>query len=78
MNAGDALAASIFFHVLSYVPVTLLGLYYLKRIGYTLTELHAAAASVKEKSLPAPLPRNAISGARTRKNDLPARSHKRE
>ncbi len=57
MNAGDAFAASVFFHVLSYVPVTLWGLYYLKRIGYTLTEVHTAVASVKEKSEPAPLHR---------------------
>jgi len=45
-----ALAASVFFHVGQFVPVTLVGLWYLKRMGLSLREVRAAGDDVSPES----------------------------
>ena len=50
LNRAAVLAASIYYHMLQYIPVTLLGLLWLNRSGFHLREATA------EPSLPAPVP----------------------
>ena len=40
---ADAVAASVYFHVSQYIPVTLVGLYYLSRLGMRLTDIEKEA-----------------------------------
>ncbi len=44
IDASDAFAASVFYHVLEYVAVTSTGLYYLKGIGHDLSQLRKDAS----------------------------------
>jgi glycosyltransferase 2 family protein len=50
VNRAAVLAASIYYHILQYIPVTLLGLLWLNRSGFQMREVTA------ESSLPEPLP----------------------
>ena len=50
VNQPAVLAASIYYHMIQYIPVTLLGLLWLSRSGF---HMHEATA---EPSLPAPIP----------------------
>jgi uncharacterized protein (TIRG00374 family) len=45
VNAADAIAASIFYHVLFYLSVALAGLYFLRRLGYRFRDIKSVAAS---------------------------------
>jgi uncharacterized protein (TIRG00374 family) len=42
-NQADVFAASIYFHLAQYIPVTLVGLYYFNTTGLTFAEVEAAA-----------------------------------
>jgi len=44
VDKGDAFASSIYFHLSNYIPVTLVGLYYLNRRGLQLWQFDKAAA----------------------------------
>ena len=45
---ADAFAASVYYHLCQYIPVTLIGLYYLSRTGMRLGELEQEAAREEE------------------------------
>ncbi len=51
VEKADAFASSIYFHLSQYLPVTLLGLYYLNRRGWRLREIDKEAAEEKEQIL---------------------------
>ena len=46
---ADAFAASIYYHISQYIPVTLIGLYYLNRSGLRLGELNRSASRIEEE-----------------------------
>ncbi len=48
VETGDAVAASIFWHVLAYSFVTVVGLYYFVRMGYTLSTVRQHAQELDE------------------------------
>ncbi|MFQ5994965.1 MAG: lysylphosphatidylglycerol synthase transmembrane domain-containing protein [Acidiferrobacterales bacterium] len=50
VDAADAFAASIFYHLVEYVSVTITGLYFLKRMGSRPTELRHAAELTNEET----------------------------
>ena len=52
VEKADAFALSIFFHLSQYLPVTLLGLYYLNRRGWQLRQIDKEAAEEKGQILP--------------------------
>jgi hypothetical protein len=52
----NVFAASVYYHVAQYVPVTLIGLYYFRPTGLKLTEVEAAAEAEAETSLTEPPP----------------------
>lgn len=49
VKEGDAVAASVFFHILTYVSVTLLGIVLLRRMGYKLSELQHVGEAADER-----------------------------
>jgi len=51
VEKADAFASSIYFHLSQYVPVTLLGLYYLNRRGWHLRQIDKEAAEEKKPTL---------------------------
>lgn len=52
--AGDAVAASVFFHVPTYLAVTFVGLWFLKRTGYRLRQLREDAEDEFEDAVDPP------------------------
>lgn len=50
IGASIALAASVFFHILAFVSVTLLGLYFAKRLGYDWKSISDKAQGLEGKS----------------------------
>ena len=46
VDQADAFAASVYYHLSQYIPVTLVGLYYLHRSGLKLTQVEHAAEQV--------------------------------
>ncbi len=52
--AGDAVAASAFFHVPTYLAVTIVGLWFLKRTGYRLSQLREDAEDEFEDAVDPP------------------------
>lgn len=51
VEKADAFASSIYFHLNQYVPVTLLGLYYLHQRGWQLRQIDQEAAEEKEQTV---------------------------
>ena len=49
VDRADAFASSIYYHLNQYIPVTLVGLYYLNRLGLGLNQITNNAAEEKEK-----------------------------
>lgn len=49
VDKGDAFASSIYFHLSNYIPVTLVGLYYLNRRGLQLWQFDKEAAEDEDK-----------------------------
>lgn len=49
VNQGDAIAASIFFHIFTYLAVLLLGVFLLHRLGYNFHRLKSESAQAKSK-----------------------------
>ena len=47
-DQANVLAASVYYHMAQYVPVTLVGLYYLYRTGLKFAEVEAAAETIAE------------------------------
>ena len=51
VDKGDAFASSIYFHLSNYIPVTLVGLYYLNRRGLQLWQIDKEAAEDEDQML---------------------------
>ena len=51
VDKGDAFASSIYFHLSNYIPITLVGLYYLNRRGLQLWQIDKEAAEDKDQML---------------------------
>ena len=51
VDKGDAFASSIYFHLSNYIPVTLVGLYYLNRRGLQLWQVDKEAAEDEDQML---------------------------
>jgi uncharacterized membrane protein YbhN (UPF0104 family) len=51
VDKADAFASSIYFHLSNYIPITLLGLYYLNRRGLRLWKIEEEAADSKDPIL---------------------------
>ena len=54
VDQGDAFASSIYFHLSNYIPVTLVGLYYLNRRGLQLWQIDKEAAEDEDQMLADP------------------------
>jgi len=50
VSASQAFPAAIFYHFLNYVSATLVGLYFARRVGYSLSRIRTVADSVTEKT----------------------------
>jgi hypothetical protein len=64
-DEANVFAASVYYHLSGYIPVTLIGLYYFNTTGLTLAEVEAGAAAGLDGALP---------GERTSVGSTPPRS----
>lgn len=50
VSAGQAFAASVFYHVLAYVSVVIVGLFFLRHLGYSVHQVRSEAESAAQES----------------------------